>query len=192
MEVALPPANEKEISDTVAVMGGEDWRMWMDALLSEGLLAAGVCTVAYSYIGPELTWPIYRDGTIGRAKFDLDNAALAIREMLAPKLDGRALISVNKAVVTQASAAIPVVPLYLSLLLKVMRGKGLEESPIAQMRRLFADFLISNEPIESVRADDHGRIRLDDREMREDVQAGSGRSVAASDHRKFLGAYRLC
>ena len=175
VEVALPPASEKEIADTVAVMGGEDWRMWMDALLSEGLLAAGVCTVAYSYIGPELTWPIYRDGTIGRAKNDLDNTAMAIREMLAPKLDGRALISVNKAVVTQASAAIPVVPLYLSLLLKVMRGKGLEESPIEQMRRLFADFLTLDQAIEPVGADAHGRIRLDDREMREDVQ----REVAA-------------
>ena len=99
----------------------------------------------------------------------------AIREMLAPKLDGRALISVNKAVVTQASAAIPVVPLYLSLLLKVMRGKGLEESPIEQMRRLFADFLVLNQPLEFRRGDERGRIRLDDREMREDVQ----REVAA-------------
>lgn len=170
VDVALPPASEKEIADTVAVMGGEDWRLWMEALLSEGLLAAGVCTVAYSYIGPALTWPIYRDGTIGRAKNDLDNTAVAIREMLAPKLDGRALISVNKAVVTQASAAIPVVPLYLSLLLKTMRGKGLEEGPIEQMRRLFADFLTVNQPPDAAGTDEHRRIRLDDREMRADVQ----------------------
>jgi enoyl-[acyl-carrier protein] reductase/trans-2-enoyl-CoA reductase (NAD+) len=173
VDITLPPATDKEIADTIAVMGGEDWRMWMEALASEGLLAPGVCTVAYSYIGPALTWPIYRDGTIGRAKQDLDKAALAIDAMLAPKLDGRALVSVNKAVVTQASAAIPVVPLYLSLLSKVMRAKGLEENPIEQMRRLFADFLTQAPPARIPKQDDDARIRLrlDDREMRPDVQA---------------------
>ena len=141
VDVTLPPAADKEIADTVAVMGGEDWRMWMEALAGEGLLAPGARTVAYSYIGPELTWPIYRDGTIGRAKQDLEQTARALGQMLSPKLGGSAWVSVNKAVVTQASAAIPVVPLYLSLLSKVMRKKGLEESPIEQMRRLFSDFL---------------------------------------------------
>ncbi len=172
VDVTLPPATEKEIADTVAVMGGEDWHMWMEALAEEGLLAPGVCTVAYSYIGPAVTWPIYRDGTIGRAKQDLEKAALAIEAMLAPKFDGRALVSVNKAVVTQASAAIPVVPLYLSLLSKVMQAKGLEESPIEQMGRLFADFLTKNpSPFAEAQNDDARRVRLDDREMRPDVQA---------------------
>ena len=168
VNVTLPPANEKEIADTVAVMGGEDWRMWMEALAQEGLLAPGVRTLAYSYIGPELTWPIYRDGTIGRAKNDLEQAARSLDAFLSPKFGGSALICVNKAVVTQASAAIPVVPLYISLLLKVMNQKRLEEMPIDQMSRLFSDFIATNtEP----KTDDAGRLRLDDREMRTDVQA---------------------
>ena len=168
VDVTLPPAADKEIADTVAVMGGEDWRMWMEALAGEGLLAPGARTVAYSYIGPELTWPIYRDGTIGRAKQDLEQTARALGHLLSPKLGGSAWVSVNKAVVTQASAAIPVVPLYLSLLSKVMRRKGLEESPIEQMRRLFSDFLTA---AETPGTDEAGRIRLDDREMRADVQS---------------------
>jgi enoyl-[acyl-carrier protein] reductase/trans-2-enoyl-CoA reductase (NAD+) len=135
VDVTLAPANEKEIADTVAVMGGDDWRLWINALVDEGLLASGVRTLAYSYIGPEMTWPIYRDGTIGRAKSDLEQTARSLDAILAPKFGGRALICVNMAVVTQASAAIPVVPLYLSLLLKVMRQKNLEEGPIEQMRR---------------------------------------------------------
>jgi enoyl-[acyl-carrier protein] reductase/trans-2-enoyl-CoA reductase (NAD+) len=168
VDVTLAPANDKEIADTIAVMGGEDWKMWLDALSGEGLLARGVRTLAYSYIGPELTWPIYRDGTIGRAKKDLEQTARTLDETLSSKLGGRAWISVNKAVVTQASAAIPVVPLYLSLLSKELRAKGLEESPMEQMRRLFSDFLTTNKPPAT---DDAGRIRLDDREMRPDVQA---------------------
>jgi enoyl-[acyl-carrier protein] reductase/trans-2-enoyl-CoA reductase (NAD+) len=140
----------------------------MESLADEGLLAPGARTVAYSYIGPALTWPIYRDGTIGRAKQDLDHTARALGQMLSPKLGGSAWVSVNKAVVTQASAAIPVVPLYLSLLSKVLRKKGLEESPIEQMRRLFSDFLTA---AETPAADEAGRIRLDDREMRADVQS---------------------
>ncbi len=168
VDVTLPPASEKEIADTVAVMGGEDWRMWIDALAREGLLAPGVRTLAYSYIGPEMTWPIYRDGTIGRAKNDLEQTARSLDAFLGPKFGGRALISVNKAVVTQASAAIPVVPLYLSLLIKVMNEKRLEEGPIEQMRRLFSDFLARNA---DPKTDEAGRLRLDDREMRPDVQA---------------------
>ena len=123
MNVTLQPANENEIADTVAVMGGEDWRRWMDMLLEEKLLAHGARTLAYSYIGPEITWPIYRDGTIGQAKKDLERAAADLDATLAAKLGGNAWVSVNKAVVTQASAAIPVVPLYLSLLPLVMKKK---------------------------------------------------------------------
>ena len=174
VDVTLPPASEKEIADTIAVMGGEDWRMWIEALADEGLLAPGARTLAYSYIGPEVTWPIYRDGTIGRAKQDLEQTARSLDAMLSPKLGGHAWVSVNKAVVTQASAAIPVVPLYMSLLFKVMREKGLEEYPIEQMRRLFADFLATSARRRAT--DDAGRIRLDDREMRADVQAEVARS----------------
>src|SRR2546425_12990079 len=118
-EVTIPPATEREIADTVAVMGGEDWRMWAEMLLDEGLLAPGARTLAYSYIGPELTWPIYWHGTIGRAKEDLEKTAHQLDELLATRLGGHAWISVNKAVGTQASAAIPVVPLYMSLLFRV-------------------------------------------------------------------------
>ncbi len=168
VDVTLAPANEKEIADTIAVMGGEDWRLWMDALAKESLLAPGARAVAYSYIGPELTWPIYRDGTIGRAKHDLESAARSLDALLAAKLGGHAWVSVNKAVVTQASAAIPVVPLYLSLLSKVLHAKGMDENPVEQARRLFADFLTAGAP---PLADSSGRIRLDDREMRADVQA---------------------
>lgn len=166
--ITIQPAGEKEISDTVAVMGGEDWRLWMNALLEEGLLAQGARTLAYSYIGPELTWPIYRDGTIGRAKQDLEEAARQLDALLHSRLGGRAWISVNKAVVTQASAAIPVVPLYMSLLMRVMRESGLEESPLEQMRRLFADHLAAGR---QPALDGEGRIRLDDREMRPEVQS---------------------
>jgi enoyl-[acyl-carrier protein] reductase/trans-2-enoyl-CoA reductase (NAD+) len=169
VDITLAPASDKEIADTIAVMGGEDWRLWMNALAAEGLLAPGARTIAYSYIGPELTWPIYRDGTIGRAKHDLEQTARALDASLSAKLGGHSRVSVNKAVVTQASAAIPVVPLYLSLLSKVMRGKGLEEYPIEQALRLFADFLAAGS---APATDEAGRIRLDDREMRPDVQAG--------------------
>ena len=123
MSVTLPPASESEIADTIAVMGGDDWRLWMEMLLEEKLLAEGARTLAYSYIGPEITWPIYRDGTIGQAKKDLERTAAALDAALAGKLGGHAWVSVNKAVVTQASAAIPVVPLYLSLLSLVMKKK---------------------------------------------------------------------
>jgi len=167
VDVTIAPANDKEIADTIAVMGGEDWRMWIEAFAAEGLLAAGARTLAYTYIGPAMTWPIYRDGTIGRAKQDLEQTARTLDAFLSAKLGGHAWVSVNKAVVTQASAAIPVVPLYMSLLSKVMQEKGLEEYPIEQACRLFADFLI---PGEAPATDDAGRIRLDDREMRADVQ----------------------
>jgi enoyl-[acyl-carrier protein] reductase/trans-2-enoyl-CoA reductase (NAD+) len=165
--VTLEPANEKEIADTVAVMGGDDWNRWIEALLEAGLLADSARTVAYSYIGPSVTWPIYKDGTIGHAKHDLDVAAYRMNSQLVASIGGRAFVAVNKAVVTQASAAIPVVPLYLSLLPMALRSRNLDEGPIEQMRRLFFDHLALGAK-ESV--DDAGRIRLDDREMRADVQ----------------------
>ena len=165
--VTLDPANEKEIADTVAVMGGDDWNRWIEALLEAGLLADSARTVAYSYIGPSVTWPIYKDGTIGHAKHDLDVAAYRMNSQLAASIGGRAFVAVNKAVVTQASAAIPVVPLYLSLLPMALRSRKLDEGPIEQMRRLFFEHLALGAK-ESV--DDAGRIRLDDREMRADVQ----------------------
>ena len=166
--VTLQPATEQEVADTVAVMGGEDWEMWLSALYDEGLLADGARTIAYSYIGPAVTWPIYRDGTIGQAKKDLDAAALRIRARIMARLGGAARVSVNKAVVTQASAAIPVVPLYLSLLPLALRKRGLDEGCIEQMRRLFFDHLSDGA---APKTDDAGRIRLDDRELRPDVQA---------------------
>jgi len=168
VDVTLQPANESEIADTVAVMGGDDWRRWMEMLLEEKLLAKGARTLAYSYIGPEITWPIYRDGTIGQAKKDLESVANDLDAALAGKLGGNAWVSVNKAVVTQASAAIPVVPLYLSVLPMIMKKKNLEEGPLEQMRRLFTDFLCAAQPM---KLDEARRLRLDDREMRSDVQA---------------------
>ncbi len=166
-EVSIEPASQDDIDQTVAVMGGEDWEMWMDALQEAGVLADGVQTVSYSYIGPEVTWPIYTNGTIGAAKADLETTQKRLDEKLAP-LDGKAWVSVNKALVTQASSAIPVVPLYISLLYKVMKAKGTHEDTIEQMDRLFRERLYGKaEP----QPDDHGRIRIDDWEMTEDVQS---------------------
>jgi enoyl-[acyl-carrier protein] reductase/trans-2-enoyl-CoA reductase (NAD+) len=166
-EVTIPPASEAEIADTVTVMGGEDWKLWLDMLAAENLLAENVRTLAYSYIGPEITWPIYRDGTIGAAKKHLEQTAHALDEMLDNQLGGEARIAINKAIVTQASAAIPVVPLYMSILFRVMKQKNLDEGALEQMRRLFFDFLAEGA---APKFDDAGRIRLDDREMRADVQ----------------------
>jgi enoyl-[acyl-carrier protein] reductase/trans-2-enoyl-CoA reductase (NAD+) len=167
VSVTLEPATDIEVADTVAVMGGDDWRLWMEMLLEEKLLAPGARTLAYSYIGPKITWPIYRDGTIGQAKKDLERAAKDLDAELANQLGGHAWVSVNKAVVTQASAAIPVVPLYLSLLPMVMKKKNLEEGVLEQMRRLFTDFLCTGS---APKLDEARRLRLDDREMRADVQ----------------------
>jgi len=164
--VTIEPANQEEIDQTTAVMGGEDWEMWMDALLAAGVLADGVRTVAYSYIGPEVTWPIYKNGTIGRAKEDLERVQQVLDAKLAP-LDGKAWVSVNKALVTQASSAIPVVPLYISLLYKVMKTDGTHEDCIEQIDRLFRDRIYSDTPL----PDEAGRIRLDDWEMKPAVQS---------------------
>lgn len=165
--ITIEPASEDEIEATVHVMGGEDWEMWIDALLDAGVVADGATTSAYSYIGPELTWPIYRHGTIGKAKEDLDRAAGSLTAKLEPR-GGCAAVSVNKAVVTQASSAIPVVPLYISLLFREMKEKGLHEDTIHQMDRLFRDKLT---PAKADELDPEGRVRLDDWEMREDIQA---------------------
>ncbi len=165
-QVSLDPATDEEIHQTVQVMGGEDWEWWMHALREANVLADGVNTVAYSYIGPELTKAVYRDGTIGRAKDHLEATAGKLTDYLQP-IGGHAYVSVNKAVVTQSSSAIPVVPLYISLLFKVMKEKGTHEGCIEQMHRLFADKLYTGKETE---LDDQGRIRLDDLEMRDDVQ----------------------
>ncbi len=163
--VTIEPATQEEIDQTIKVMGGEDWQMWIDALEKAGALAEGFKTVAYSYIGPELTWAIYTDGTIGRAKLDLEQKA---KDMNARFGEKTALVSVNKALVTQASSAIPVVPLYISILYKIMKAKGLHEGCIEQIERLFADhYGAANGPT----LDDKGRVRIDDWEMRDDVQA---------------------
>ncbi len=162
-EVTIMPAENNDVAETIAVMGGEDWEMWIDALLAENLLAPGVQTFAYSYIGPDLTWPIYKNGTIGKAKEDLERVQRALDEKLAP-LSGKAWVSVNKALVTQASSAIPVVPLYISLLYKVMKEHGTHEDCIEQADRLFRDRYTDPQP------DELGRIRLDDWEMDPKVQ----------------------
>ena len=166
--VTIEPASAAEIADTIAVMGGEDLGMWVAALTEEGLLAPEVTVVAYTYIGSPLTWPIYRDGTIGKAKDDLKARVDALDERLAKELGGHAYISVNKAVVTQASAAIPVVPLYISILYDIMNAQGINEAPIEQMQRLFSQHL---GPGLQPQLDSERYIRLDDRELQEDVTA---------------------
>jgi len=165
--VTIESAVEQEISDTIAVMGGEDWEMWMKLLSDEGLLAPKAQSVAYSYIGPEVTWAVYKNGTIGMAKNDLERAAKAIHANLKATVGGRAYISVNKALVTQASSAIPVVPLYIAILYKVMKAKGVHEGCIEQMQRLFADHLYS---AQGPKVDEGGRIRVDELEMQKDIQ----------------------
>lgn len=162
-EVTVPPATQEEIRDTVKVMGGEDWKDWITALSGAGVLAEHTVTMAYSYLGPELTHPMYRNGSIGRAKEHL----FATSKEITQEFPGvTAYISVNKGLVTQASAAIPIVPLYMSILYKVMKEKGIHEGCIEQMYRLFHDKLLADKP----QVDEDGMIRMDDWEMREDVQ----------------------
>jgi len=167
--VTIEPASEQEIADTVAVMGGEDWELWMKALSEAKLLAPGAQSVAYSYIGPEVTWAIYKNGTIGLAKNDLERAAKNIDSLLKLNNGGRAFISVNKALVTQASSAIPVVPLYISILYKIMKAAGTHEGCIEQMQRLFATQLYNGQ---TPKFDEAGRLRVDDWEMRTEIQTG--------------------
>ncbi len=161
-----PIENQEDITNTIAVMGGEDWKFWIEDLKAAGVLAEGVKTVAYSYIGPKLTEPIYRKGTIGKAKDDIEATVPVLNNLLAD-LNGTSYVSVNKALVTQSSSAIPVVPLYISLLYKVMKAKGIHEGTIEQMQRLLAEHLYNPA---GVPLDSEGRIRIDDLEMREDVQ----------------------
>lgn len=165
-EVTIEPASDEEVRQTIAVMGGEDWEMWIHALSNAGVLANGVTTVAYSYIGPEITHAVYREGTIGQAKDHLEATAISLNSQL-QSIGGRAFVSVNKALVTQSSAAIPVVPLYISLLYKVMKEQGVHEGCIEQIYRLFAERLFSGNPIV---VDEKGRIRIDDLEMKEPIQ----------------------
>ena len=161
-EVTIEPASEEEVVHTVKVMGGQDWELWMKALDDAGVLAPGAKSVAYSYIGPEVTWPVYTNGTIGQAKKDVERAAAAITSAY----DCAAYVSVNKAVVTQASSAIPVVPLYISILFKIMKAKGNHEDCIEQAVRLLNDRLYGAD----LQLDEVGRIRVDDWEMGAEVQ----------------------
>jgi len=165
-QITIEPANQEDIDNTVVVMGGEDWKMWIDALKNAGVLANGATTIAYSYIGPEVTEAVYRKGTIGRAKDDLESTAFKITDDL-KSLNGKAYVSVNKALVTQASSAIPVIPLYISLLYKIMKAEGVHEGCIEQIQRLFEQRLYSEKEVPT---DDKGRIRIDDWEMRDDIQ----------------------
>ncbi|MEC0124699.1 enoyl-ACP reductase FabV [Paenibacillus pabuli] len=164
--VTIDPASDEEIDQTVAVMGGDDWELWMDALQQGGVLADNATTIAFSYIGPELTHAIYRDGSIGQAKNHLEATAHKLNDRLSAK-GGRAYLTVAKALVTQSSSAIPVVPLYISALYKVMKEKGLHEGCVEQLQRLFADRLYAGGEVPT---DEAGRIRIDDWEMRADVQ----------------------
>jgi enoyl-[acyl-carrier protein] reductase/trans-2-enoyl-CoA reductase (NAD+) len=165
-DVTITPCSDEDIANTVEVMGGEDWQMWMDALLNAGVLADGAMTVAYSYIGPKVTEPVYRKGTIGMAKDHLEATAFKITDDLA-KIGGKAFVSVNKALVTQASSAIPVIPLYISLLYKIMKAEGTHEGCIEQIQRLYSQRLYTNGEIP---VDEKGRIRIDDWEMNDEVQ----------------------
>ena len=164
-EFSLEAASAQEIADTVAVMGGEDWAMWMNALATADVLAEGAKTTAFTYIGEKITWDLYWDGTIGMAKKDLDARVLSIREKLAVT-GGDARVSVLKAVVTQASSAIPVMPLYLAILFKEMKLEGTHEGCIEQLYRLFTECLYNDSP----RTDEAGRLRVDELEMRPEVQ----------------------
>lgn len=167
-EVTIEPANREDIAETIAVMGGEDWQIWMERLKAENLLAPGVKTVAYSYIGPEVTWAVYKDGTIGTAKADVERAAKELNKTTLASIGGEAYVSVNQAIVTQASSAIPVVPLYISLLFKLLRERNILEGAIEQIYRLFATELYNGQV---PKFDAAGRIRIDDLEMRDDIQA---------------------
>ena len=165
-QVSIEPANQEDIDNTVVVMGGEDWAMWMQDLKEANLLAPGATTIAYSYIGPSVTEAVYRKGTIGRAKDHLEATAFTITDAL-KELNGKAYVSVNKALVTQASSAIPVIPLYISLLYKIMKAEGIHEGCIEQIQRLYSQRLYTGNEVPT---DANGRIRIDDWEMRDDVQ----------------------
>lgn len=166
IEATVEPATDEEVQNTVTVMGGQDWELWMNALKGAGVLAEGCKTVAYSYIGTEITWPIYWHGALGKAKEDLDRAALAIRESM-KDVKGDARVAVLKSVVTQASSAIPVMPLYIALCFRVMREQGIHESVIEHIYRMFATSLYG---IKAPEIDAAGRVRMDSWELRDSVQ----------------------
>lgn len=167
IEAEVEPASEQEIADTITVMGGEDWELWVNALNGAGVLAEGCQSVAYSYIGTDITWPIYWEGALGKAKMDLDRAAGEINTTL-KAIGGRANVAVLKSVVTQASSAIPVMPLYISMVFKIMKEEGIHEGCIEQINRLFRTQLFNTDGLTNL--DDANRIRLDDWELRDDVQ----------------------
>ena len=179
-EITVEPASDAEIDTTVKVMGGEDWELWMNALAKADVLNDGVQTVAYTYLGEKLTWPIYGHATIGKAKEDLDRAAGQLREDLS-SLQASARVGVLKAVVTQASSAIPVMPLYLAILFKVMKEEGTHEGCIEQLQRLFTECLYSDEP----RLDDQARFRVDELELSPEVQAKVEAIWPQVNNRKF-------
>jgi len=166
IQASVEPATQQEIDDTVTVMGGEDWALWIKALTEAGVLADNATTVAYSYVGTSITWPIYWDGTLGKAKQHLDRTA---KELSANYKGLRAYVGVMKSVVTQASSAIPVIPLYVSMVFKIMKAKGIHEGTIEQINRLFHERLYRADG-KAPETDAEGRLRLDDWELREDVQ----------------------
>ncbi|MET4693323.1 enoyl-ACP reductase FabV [Endozoicomonas lisbonensis] len=166
-EASVEPATEQEVKDTVTVMGGEDWELWINVLAEAGVLAEGCRTVAYSYIGTEITWPIYWHGALGQAKMDLDRAANALNDKLAA-INGGANVAVLKSVITQASSAIPVMPLYIAMVFKKMREEGVHEGCIEQVWRMMSDRLYRADG--KVPTDEENRLRLDDWELREDIQ----------------------
>ena len=169
VEASVEPATQQEIDDTVTVMGGQDWELWINALSEAGVLTDNCKTIAYSYIGTEITWPIYWDGALGKAKMDLDRAASNLDEMLSEK-GGSANVAVLKSVVTQASSAIPVMPLYIAMVFKKMREEGVHEGCMEQINRLFTQHLFREDGV-TANLDDKNRLRLDDWELREDIQA---------------------
>ncbi|MCC4800948.1 enoyl-ACP reductase FabV [Enterovibrio norvegicus] len=168
IQASVEPATQEEIKDTITVMGGEDWELWMQALSDADALADGCKTVAYSYIGTELTWPIYWDGALGRAKMDLDRAASALNDKLSTT-GGSANVAVLKSVVTQASSAIPVMPLYIAMVFKKMREQGVHEGCMEQIYRMFSQRLYKEDGT-APEMDDKNRLRLDDWELRDDIQ----------------------
>ncbi len=180
-------ATEEDIRNSVKVMGGEDWNLWISQLLEADVLAPGCRTLAYSYVGPVESYPIYRDGTIGHAKKHLEETSHALNKLLSEKIGGSAFISINKGVVTRSSAVIPVISLYLSVLFKIMKEKGIHEGCIEQMDRLFAEKLYTgaDNAAGKVPVDENGRIRLDEEELREDVQKEAAILMAQANDDNF-------
>jgi enoyl-[acyl-carrier protein] reductase/trans-2-enoyl-CoA reductase (NAD+) len=181
-EVEVPAATDEEIHSTIKVMGGQDWERWVAYLQARHLLNPGFKTVAYTYIGSDLTWPVYWEGTLGKAKEDLDRAARTMRRALEP-LSGDARVAVLKAVVTQASSAIPAIPLYVSLLFKVMKEQGVHEDCLQNVSRLFRSWVPGDGLVET---DESGRLRVDDWELRQDIQAEVRRRWAAADTENIM------